>query len=145
MSCCRTSSCTCTSPSHDREVSAAHATRLGVGDDLGHAGACRQRQIVHSGEFKETPDSFLWQFLADRHGMRASMADENSTTELDEANAAMNKAIADYTPTATKELSAIAFNHIQECWGEFEVAYKIWEQAFAEAERRLKKKMGEAP
>jgi hypothetical protein len=51
----------------------------------------------------------------------------------------MKEAIAAYAPTATKELARIAFDHIQRCWGDNEVARKIWDEAFAEAERKFQK------
>jgi hypothetical protein len=58
---------------------------------------------------------------------------------LNDAHAEMNEAIAAYTPTAIKELSAIAFDHIQKCWGDRDVARKIWAEAFAEGDRALTK------
>ena len=73
------------------------------------------------------------------------MADDEGSLTTDAAHTEMKEAIAAYTPTAIKELGAIAFDHIQKCWGDRDVARKIWGEAFAEGDRVLKKAEDEAP
>ena len=64
---------------------------------------------------------------------------------LDDARAEIDEAIAALTPTAVKELAEIASDHIRKCYGDFDAARKIWDAAFAEAERIIKEKMNEEP
>ena len=67
------------------------------------------------------------------------MTDHEHELATDEARAAMDEAIAAYTPTAMKDLTEKALKHIQECWGDNDIAHKIWDEAFAEAERKFQK------
>jgi len=72
------------------------------------------------------------------------MTDHEHELALDEARTEMAEAIAEYTATATKQLAQMAFHHIQRCWDN-DIAYKIWDEAFAEGERMVKKAEDEAP
>jgi hypothetical protein len=67
------------------------------------------------------------------------MTDHEHELATDAAHTAMAEAIAAYTPTAMKELTERALKHIQDCWGDNEVAHKIWDEAFAAAERKFAK------
>jgi len=72
------------------------------------------------------------------------MADDKDLAALEAARAAMIEAIAEYKPIAARELARIAVHHIQKCWDDFDVAREIWDEAFVEGER-LVRKTHEAP
>jgi hypothetical protein len=73
------------------------------------------------------------------------MADHKELAALDEARQEMIKAIAEYRPIAIRELARIASVHIQQCWGDNDIAHKVWEEAFVEGERLARKAEDEAP
>jgi hypothetical protein len=80
--------------------------------------------------------------MTDKYDEAKALAEIQAAND---AQTEMAKAIAAYTPTAIKELALIASDHIRKCYGDFDAAYKIWDAAFAEAERARKKAQDAAP